>query len=293
MLTWSLLRWQSFKNSLILSSQYRYLLSTTGCSTLTCLRSLNETTLAIATQQIYFNAYKASDGYGYGDYYFGPAVDGEIIRDLPSNEFKNGHFTKVPVFIDRDGYEGVPFSNSSINGTTEELRDLSMIWPSAGASFWRRLYDLYPISAFNSTFYHRAQLFGDAVVECPTYWLSSAVSDAGLNVYKVLFYAGSEVHGATSPYLYFEDNLGFYDYNSTIGQYMRDWVVSFTTMLDPNAVTYSNFTSKPYFPAYANASSNDGFNAMQVNFTEIGVVKDWDVSDRCDWFHSQNAVIRN
>lgn len=45
--------------------------------------------------------------YGYGDFYFGPTVDGTFIRDLPSNEFQNGHFAKVPLITNRDGYEGM------------------------------------------------------------------------------------------------------------------------------------------------------------------------------------------
>ena len=38
--------------------------------------------------------------------YYGPSVDGQIIRDLPSNEFKQGHFSKIPLIVDRDGFEG-------------------------------------------------------------------------------------------------------------------------------------------------------------------------------------------
>ncbi|EJU06449.1 alpha/beta-hydrolase [Dacryopinax primogenitus] len=307
--------WQPYKNDSALETQYRQLLTATGCSDLACLRALDETSLATASQEVYVQAY-AAGSYGYGDFYFGPAVDGEIIRDLPSNEFKQGHFTKVPLLVNRDGYEGVIFSNLSVTTMEEELEDMLNLFPYAGQSFINRLYELYPLSAynstfyhraqvfdilravcllffaFNSTFYHRAQLFGDAVVECPTYWLSSAVSDAGLPVYKVLFYAGSEVHGATSPYLYFENNDGTYMANDTIGAYMKDWMVSFTTHLDPNAVSYSGL-DKPYWPVWSDQSTGLGWNAMDVNFTEIGVVRDYDVSERCDWFHSQNAVIRN
>ena len=44
--------------------------------------------------------------YGYGDFYYSPSVDGVVIRDLPTNELKHGHFSKVPLLTDRDGYEG-------------------------------------------------------------------------------------------------------------------------------------------------------------------------------------------
>jgi hypothetical protein len=33
--------------------------------------------------------------YGYGDFYWGPSVDGYIIRGLPSKEFERGAFSSV------------------------------------------------------------------------------------------------------------------------------------------------------------------------------------------------------
>lgn len=44
--------------------------------------------------------------YGYGDYYYGPFVDGQVIRDLPSQEFEQGHWSKVPILTDREAFEG-------------------------------------------------------------------------------------------------------------------------------------------------------------------------------------------
>lgn len=70
---------------------------------------------------------------------------------------------------------------------------------------------------------------------------------------------------------------------------MKDWFVSFTTHLDPNAVSYSGLT-KPNWPTY---NDGDGHRAMNVNYTEIGVVHDFDDSPQCDFFHGQSYVVRN
>ncbi|KZT55321.1 alpha/beta-hydrolase, partial [Calocera cornea HHB12733] len=200
---------QPFKNATTLEAQYRYLLTAAGCNDLACLRGLSIETLANATQLVYNDAYNAPGGYGYGDFYFGPAVDGDIIRDLPSNEFKNGHFTKVPLLIDRDGYEGVAFSNKTMgNSTREQVVDIMSIFPYAKQSFIDRLFELYPQSAYNSTFFRRAQWFGDFIIECPTYYMASAAADHGLPTYKLMFYAGTELHSATFPYLYATNNEG-------------------------------------------------------------------------------------
>jgi carboxylesterase type B len=166
---------------------------------LSCLRGLPADTLAIATQATYFQAYNATSiqWYGYGDFYFGPSVDGDAIRDVPSNEFKRGHFTKVPLLNTRDGYEGVSFSNTSLKTVAEEQADLQALFPYAKPSFFNRLFEVYPASAFNSTFFQRQQIFGDFIINCPTYYMATAVSDWGLPVWKMIFDAGSQLHGAT------------------------------------------------------------------------------------------------
>lgn len=92
-----------------------------------------------------------------------------ILRsDLPSNEFKQGHFTKVPMIVNRDAYEGYNYSPK--DNTTEQLNeDLQEIFPYAKQSFFNRLYQLYPESDFNSTFFRRAEIYGDYIINCREY----------------------------------------------------------------------------------------------------------------------------
>ena len=95
----------SYHNNTILESQYRLLLSASNCSDLQCLRTIDSASLKIAAQQTYIDAYNSDPGlYAFGDFYYGPSVDGDLIRDLPSNEWKQSHFTKVPLLVDHDGY---------------------------------------------------------------------------------------------------------------------------------------------------------------------------------------------
>ncbi|THX62120.1 hypothetical protein D6D08_08567 [Aureobasidium pullulans] len=49
--------------------------------------------------------------YAYGDFDYGPAVDGRIIQDLPSRELEAGNFAKVPLITDHTTFEGAGFSN--------------------------------------------------------------------------------------------------------------------------------------------------------------------------------------
>jgi len=287
--------WQPRHNDTVLESQFRRLLKTTNCDNLACLRSIDQQTLANAAQQTYTDGYLGRD-YGYGDYYYGPSVDGEIIRALPQAEFKAGHFAKVPLIVDRDGYEGVIFSNNSETTFAEEQVDLQGLFPAAKPSFFKRLWQLYPAGDYNSTFFQRQTLFGDFIIDCPTYYMAAAVSDAGLPAYKLIFDAGTELHGATTPYLWSAtlpgNNDGTSMGNDTIGAVMKSWWLSFVEHLDPNVQKYggSNVTV-PYWPAYM--SGNFDFSAMDVNYTQIGVVEDFDVSPKCDFFGSHSLSVRN
>ena len=85
--------------------------------------------------------------YAYGTFYWGPAVDGHY----PAAAFRNGKFTKVPVLVDRDGFEGVFFTNLSLITTAEVLADLSTLWPSTAPGRLVEILALYPTSAYNGT----------------------------------------------------------------------------------------------------------------------------------------------
>lgn len=79
---------------------------------------------------------------------------------------------------------------------------------------------------------------------------------------------------------------------------MKDWFVSFITDMDPNANTYFNITDKSYWPVYnsrlgTNGSAAPEFQVMDVNYMQVGVIQDLDVSAQCDFFHSSSYDMRN
>lgn len=150
------------------------MLSATNCSSIACLRSQTTDTLIDAMQYTMAIGYTTGI-YGWGDFYYGPTVDGDIIRDLPSHEFERGHFTKVPLIVNRDGYEGYNYSPKNETTQSMETMDLQTIFPYAKQSFFTRLYELYPASEFNSTLFQRQQIYGDYIIDCRMLSLSSQV----------------------------------------------------------------------------------------------------------------------
>lgn len=299
-------------------------MAASDCSDLQCLRSLDSASLIAASQQTYVDAYNSDPGlYAFGDFFYGPSVDGDVIRDLPSNEWKQSHFTKVPMLVDHNGYEGYNYGNQSITTAEGTLEDIQTLFPVAKKSFFDRLFQLYPENAYNSTFWQRQTLFGDFIINCPTYYMASAMADAGIPAYKLIFNAGTQLHGAISPFLFPQSEANSKSSptnpspsptppqqkvqpnskpptggnNATLTAYMNDWYISFVTDLDPNAHSFSNATDKPHWPLYnSGLGTEDGtpeFAIMDVNYTQVGVIPDLDVSDKCDFWHGQSYVVRN
>ncbi|KAJ9644670.1 Golgi apyrase [Coniosporium tulheliwenetii] len=282
--------WQPYHNDTILESQYRDLLSASNCTSLRCLRQLPYNTLATAIQSTYILGYQAGL-YGHGDFYYGPSVDGSIILDLPSNEFERGHFSRIPLLTDRETYEGAFFSNFSLTDATEIDPDLQRVWPAAQPSFFTRLNELYPLSAFtgsylggpfitalasfiptltnNSAFWKRVAIFSDFIINCPTYYMGSALSHAGVPVWKMVFNAGSQTHASTAPYLLgppgnvtsFIENQ-FIASNATLAAIMRDYFLSFATELDPNTASFSG-VDRPYWPQYDTPADAAEFTVLE------------------------------
>lgn len=98
--------------------------------------------------------------------------------------------------------EGYNYGNQSITTAVETQADLQTLFPFAKKSFFDRLYQIYPLEAYNSTFWQRQYLFGDYIINCPTHYMASAMADAGLPAYKLIFNAGTQLHGATGPFLF-------------------------------------------------------------------------------------------
>ncbi|TAQ88709.1 hypothetical protein B7494_g2955 [Chlorociboria aeruginascens] len=287
--------WQPYHNETVLESQYRQLLQETSCTDLNCLRHVPESNLVAASQATYTDGYlgDVSTGdpqiYGFGDFYYGPSIDGIIIPDLPSKMFLEGRFAKVPYLTDREGYEGVVFSNPLLSTMSQVDSDLKEVWPQAPQTFFDALFELYPATAYNSSFYQRAAIFGDAFISCPSYQTATALARAGQPTWKMIFDAGSEVHGATAPFLFGESSDGTImpSGNDTLSLLMKDWFISFATSLDPNAISYSG-VAKPFWPQYGVAHT-----VLDIDYTTIGAKVDDDFSAHCKFLKLQGLAILN
>ena len=277
--------WEPYHDKPVLEAQYQQLLEAANCTDLPCLRNLDTDTFNRATQQAFVLGY-AANSYDYGDFYFGPSVDGVVVPQLPSDAFVSGAFTKVPLLIDHDGYEGPLFTPQNLTTFAQADADLHTLWPAANQSFFDELYQLYPASAFNSTFFQYSTIFGDALIACTTRTVAKYVSAANLDVWKFIFRAGTELHGATAAYIF--DDPAASPPSDYLGDWLREWIVGFVVQGDPNALQTGD--ARPVLPRY-----NDGEQILVVNQTDTAVDVDgnWDDTERCAFLERNGAVIRN
>ncbi|KAF2019520.1 alpha/beta-hydrolase [Aaosphaeria arxii CBS 175.79] len=278
--------WQQFLRDEQLERQYGYLLRAAGCKDLACLRGVDEKKLANSTREIYGVGYETGE-YPYGSFWFGPYVDGDIMKGLPSEEFEGKRFIDRPLLIDRDMYEGWSFTNMSLETKEDEEKDLRTVFPYATAEFRKRLDEVYPREAFNSTLSRRATWFGDMTIHCPTRLLA----EVHANAWKLVFNAGTQTHAATAFFLYDLPDMIGPKYNATLAAIMKDWVGSFAVHVDPNIRSWSN-VSKPHWDEY---HSTEKRPTVLANQTEIGVPGDLDlvIDDRCQFWRQYRGIAQN
>ncbi|RYP71489.1 hypothetical protein DL771_004744 [Monosporascus sp. 5C6A] len=299
--------WTPLYNETWVNEQYSLFLESANCSTLPCLRALPLSEIKTTTRISYEKA-RLSKSFAYGTYYWGPVIDGDVIQDHPLTEYRNGHFTKVPLMVNRNFWEGFGFTNTSLS-TIEDVRsDLAALWHDPDQQYAETALTLYPESSHNvsnlqelvyyeqikaalgveslsDAFVRRSLLFGDAIVNCPTTYIAISVADAGLPAFKMVFNASFQLHGATAPYLYSDiinadgsfTGTGIYiDGNATLADIMRSYFISFTITQDPNKST-SGWAQIPSWQQYR----SDEPNVLYVGKSEIQTVSDPDRSNKC------------
>ena len=290
--------WQPMLNQSQQETQLFQTLQLANCSSVQCLRELSSETLGSLGQLVQNASYPGATGYG--SFYFGPVVDSKFVRELPGQAFKAGHFYDVPLLIDREAYEGAIFSNMSQTTQSAQVTDAENLFPYAGRAFFSRLYQLYPRSDFNSTFFQRQTWFGDFIINCPTYQMASSAVDLNRNasaVFKLTFAAGTQLHASTAPFLANQDIDWAGANNRTLAEIMTSYWISFAVTHDPNPMRHAD---APYWPSYISGGNGNladgegvGFTNLAVTYTTISAQTDPDAGAKCDFFGNNGLVVMN
>lgn len=116
-------------------------------------------------------------------------------------------------------------------------------------------------------------------------------------VFKLVFDAGSQVHGATAPFLT-STYTGFPGANNhSLAVIMSSYWISFASTLDPNPLRSAD---APYWPSYVSGGAGTaaegesvGFEVLDVTYGGISTVSDPDARVQCEFFSNKGFTLRN
>ncbi|KAH8692593.1 Alpha/Beta hydrolase protein [Talaromyces proteolyticus] len=295
---------QPYHDDEALETQYNAFLKVANCSSLPCLRALSSSDITNVVGSVMSAGYNLGE-YGFGDFWFGPSIDGRAIKGLPTDEIAAGRFSRVPLLTDHEEFEGVLFTNMSIHSEDQVEPDLQDVWPAANASFFERLFNLYPLSDFSGNyfqksffldifalmptltldapFYQRQAILGDAFIGCPTRLLANTFQKNGLPIWKMTYNYGIAIHSSTQPYLLRASNDVL---NPQLARTIKDYFLSFALARDPNAIST---VAKPMWVQYDTNSTVLGIDSD----AKPTLVADVDDSEKCEFLLSQGHVLRN
>ena len=123
------------------------------------------------------------------------------------------------------------------------------------------------------------------------------LSDNSSAVFKLVWAAGSELHGSTTVFLAANETGWPVANNHTIAEILSSYWISFAVTQDPNPLRASN---APFWPSYTSGGKGTvadgesvGFDVLDITYTTIGVEEDPDASPQCDFFSSRGYAVRN
>ncbi|KAH7906676.1 Alpha/Beta hydrolase protein [Hygrophoropsis aurantiaca] len=246
-------------SSTFLPSQYSYndrvpqvyISCSSSADTLACLRAANATILEDA------NEYLAGTAFWH-TYVFVPVVDGTFIVERPSVTLAKGNVNGDSLLAVGNAHEGPHFINP--NETLSITEFVAQLFPDLSLIQVQQAAYLY--SEFGSALEQAAEVYGDSILVCPTYFLLQAFEGRS---WKGKFAIPPALHGDDVPY-YFNDYDGTAPpYNNT--EFINAFAESFlsfamfgdvNTKFDPTNIT-------PYWNEYYIDETEMIFNQTEGN----------------------------
>lgn len=116
-------------------------------------------------------------------------------------------------------------------------------------------------------------------------------------VFKLIFDAGSQIHGSTAPFLCSEYTNWPGANNESLAAIMSSYWISFITTLDPNPL---RLAEAPYWPSYVSGGAGSaaegesvGFEVLDITYGGISTASDPDARVQCEFFLNKGYTLRN
>lgn len=116
-------------------------------------------------------------------------------------------------------------------------------------------------------------------------------------VFKLIFDAGSQVHGSTAPFLATSSIDWSTANNQTLAAIMTSYWISFATTMDPNPLRLAD---APFWPSYMSGGAGTaaegesvGFKVLDITYGGISTASDPDARVQCEFFLNKGYTLRN
>jgi acetylcholinesterase len=264
--------WSPVQSNIQTENTYQRFLRLANSTSLADLRALPSEALVRANaQQIAYDS-------AYGQYIYGPVVDGLFAPLQPGQLLAQGRFDKdVRVMVGHNANEGVYFTPPYVVSNEALDAQVKSAFPGAPQSSIDTITQtLYP-PVFNGSYpyktqYERASLItAEAIFTCNTNYLSTAL---GNQTYSYLFAVPPALHGQDVAYTYFTGGaLSQSVVNRTVAIALQEFITSFAEEGRPEAEGVRHFNM--YGPDAA---------VLKLNISGIDEVRDSNANARCNWW---------
>lgn len=212
----------------------------------------------------------------YGDFIYGPVVDGDFTPALPTQLLQRGQFdAQVSILTGQNANEGLIFTSPSTQTPSGARDQLQSIFPSVRGLpnqleyLFQTLYGEDPNNAptARDSISRVALMISEGGVGANTVALHNAFPSS----YGYLFAIPPALHGADSVYTFYNGPAPSVD--PTAARILQTYITNFVTTGNPNS------GSVPYFAPYGSNSTVQTFNVSGVS-----QATDPFLNKRTDWW---------
>ncbi|KAH6714768.1 carboxylesterase family protein-like protein, partial [Leptodontidium sp. MPI-SDFR-AT-0119] len=267
--------WWPSQSNVQTENTYQTFLRLTNTSSLAELRALpSEALIRANAQQVVYES-------AWGQFTYGPVVDGNFVPLQPGQLLAQGNFGKdVRVMVGHNANEGALFTPPYIQSDETLQSHLRTVFPAITQQTIDYVTQtLYP-PVFDGSHPYRDQysranlIISEGIFTCNTNYLSTAY---GNKTYSYLFAVPPALHSQDVSYTYFTGGAPS-DYplgvsNITIATAIQQFITSFAKDGRPSANNIRQFNM--YGP---NAS------ILRFNVTDIDEIRDSNANTRCAWW---------
>lgn len=229
------------------------------------------------------NALQVTYQTGYGNFTYGPALDGSFVPALPGQLLLHGQFDKtVSILTSHNTDEGLVFTPYYLTDEASVREELLTVFPGIQGDILDYIMkELYPpvydgTHGYKDIIGRAALLVTEAIFTCNTNYLHRAFNN---HTYGYRFDIFPALHGEDVAYTFYGDtalagNPAVGVVNTTVAYVIQELITSFAIDLKPTSKTWGN--SLPQYGSNANIAN--------LNTSSIVVQKDDSANERCYWW---------